>query len=274
MNTKQKSGILVLTECSIMIALATVLSIVKIFEMPYGGSITLASMLPIVIVAYRHGVLIGSGSALATSTIQILLGLKNFSYFTSWQSIVALAVFDYLLAFTVFGLVGIFRGKIKNQSVAMATGALIASIIRYACHVISGATIWAGLSIPTEAALVYSLSYNATYMIPETVVLVLSAAYIGASLDFSKRVPKRIHTERAPIASYCYIGAGLCVLAALITDTVLVFSKLQNADSGELAMSGIGEVNWIAFAIVTAVALAATAALILVGKFKEKAKAG
>lgn len=270
MNTKQKSGILILTECGIMIALSTVLSIFNFPVMPYGGSITLASMLPIIIVSYRYGVLIGSGSALATSAIQMLLGLKNFTFFTSWQSIVTLAVFDYLLAFTVFGLVGLFRGRIKNQSVAMAVGALSASVLRYACHVISGATIWAGLSIPTEAALVYSFSYNATYMIPETVVLVLAAAYIGASLDFSKKIPKRIQTERAPVASYCYIGAGLCVLAALITDTVLVFSKLQSADSGEFSMSGIVEVNWIAFAIVTAIAAAISVFLILFGRFKDK----
>lgn len=270
MNKKQKNGLLVLTECSIMIALATVLSVIQIFEMPYGGSVTLASMLPIVIVAYRHGVLIGSGSALAASVIQLLLGMKNFYYFSTWQSIIALAVFDYLLAFTVFGLVGLLRGKIKNQSAEMAIGALIASVIRYLCHVISGATIWAGLSIPTEAALVYSLSYNATYMIPDALVLVLSAAYIGASLDFTKRIPKRIHAEHAPVASYCYIGAGLAALAALITDTGLVFSKLQNAESGELSMAGMGDVNWVAFAIVTAIAAVVVAALILFGKSKEK----
>ena len=254
-----------------MLALSTVLSLIEVFKMPYGGSVTLASMLPIVIIAYRHGVLIGSGTALTASVIQLLLGIKNFSYFSTWQSIIALGVFDYILAFTVFGLVGLLRGKIKNQSAEMAIGALIASIIRYACHVISGATIWAGLSIPTEAALVYSLSYNATYMIPETIVLVLSAAYIGASLDFTKRIPKRIHAEHhVPVASYCYIGAGLTALAALIIDTRLVFSKLQNADSGELSMSGLSDVNWLAVAIVTACALAVAAALVILGKLKEK----
>ena len=96
---------MVLTECSIMIALSTVLSIVEIFRMPYGGSITLASMLPIVILAFRHGVGVGSGSALVASLIQLLLGLKNFQPFTTWQSIIALALFDYVLAFTVFGTV-------------------------------------------------------------------------------------------------------------------------------------------------------------------------
>lgn len=270
MNTKQKSGLLVLTECSIMIALSTVLSIIKIFELPYGGSITLASMLPIVILAYRHGVLIGSGSALAASLLQLLLGLKNFSYFTTWQSIIALAVFDYVLAFTVFGLVGLFRKIIKSQSAGLALGAAAASIIRYVCHVISGATIWAGLSIPTEAALIYSLSYNATYMIPESIILVLSAAYIGASLDFTKKIPRRIHTSRTQVTSYCYIGAGITALAALIADTVLVFSKLQNSATGELDFSGISGVNWLAFGIITATAIAFSIALVALGRYKDK----
>ena len=61
-STKQKTRIL--TECSVMIALTTVLSIIKLFEMPYGGSVTMASMLPIIIVSYRCGIGWGLGSGL------------------------------------------------------------------------------------------------------------------------------------------------------------------------------------------------------------------
>lgn len=271
MNTKQKSGLLVLTECSIMIALSTVLSIVKILEMPYGGSITLASMLPIVIIAYRHGLGVGASSALVSSLIQLLLGLKNFSYFTTWQSIIALGLFDYVLAFTVFGLVGVFRKAIKNQAISLAVGTAIASVIRYFCHVLSGATIWAGLSIPDEAALLYSLSYNATYMIPETIILVLCAGYIGVSLDLTKRIPKRKSGEKLDtVASYLYIGAGLSVLGALICDTALVFSKLQNQDSGELFASGISSVNWLAVGIVSGACLLLAAALVIIARQRTK----
>ena len=85
---KRQNNLFILAECSIMVSLATVLSVFKLFEMPYGGSITLASFLPIVVVAYRHGSRAGLSSALCASLIQLLLGLKNFSYFTSWQSIV------------------------------------------------------------------------------------------------------------------------------------------------------------------------------------------
>ena len=254
MNTKQKSGLLILTECSTMIALSAVLSIVKLFEMPYGGSITLASMLPIVIIAYRHGPRVGLGAALVSSLIQMLMGLNNFSYFTTWQSIVALALLDYTVAFAIFGLAGALRKGIKAQNVSMVVGAALASVIRYVCHVISGATVWAGLSIPTEAALVYSLSYNATYMIPETVILLLTVAYIGSALDFSRGIPTRIKSEKLDtVSSYLYIGAGLVALCALIADTVLVFSKLQNYASGEFMIMGTSNICCTAFILSTGI---------------------
>ena len=273
MNNKTTGRLVVLTECSIMIALSAVLSVVKLFEMPYGGSITLASMMPIVILSYRHGARIGLAAALVESVIQMLMGLNNFSYFSTWQSLVALAILDYLVAFAVFGFAGAFRRCIGKQSTAMAVGAVCASVGRYACHVISGATVWAGLSIPTEAALFYSLSYNATYMIPDSIILILSCAYIGAALDFGKPIPARLTGVKTdPVSSYLYLGAGVSALAALITDTVLIFSKLQNADDGKFSFLGLSDVNWIAVAIVTSAAIALSAALVIIAKKRETSK--
>ncbi len=270
---KSKSNLLVLTECAIMIALSAVLSVFKLFEMPYGGSITLASFLPIVIIAYRHGIKAGLSSSLIASLIQLLLGLKNFSYFTTIESIIALAVFDYILAFAVFGMSGIFKRIIKKQNLALFTGALFACVIRYICHVISGATIWAGLSIPTEAALLYSFSYNATYMLPETIILVLTCIYLGSALDLTKRVPARLRAEKTdPISSYLVIGGGFALLAALIADTVLVFSKLQNAESGEFDITALSNVNWLLVAITSAAGVLFAAALILIAR-KRNTKA-
>lgn len=268
----KKTNILMLTECSIMVALSAVLSIIPIFKMPYGGSITLASFLPIVIIAYRHGIKCGIATAGVSSLVQMLFGMKNFTHFSTWQSLVALALLDYVVAFTVFGLAGIFRKKIRQQSASMVTGALLASVVRYLCHVISGATVWAGLSIPDEAALLYSLSYNATYMIPETIILVLSAAYIGASLDFRTKLPVRMKREKFDKASsLCLIFAGLSVLAGLITDTVLVFSKLQNYDSGEFMISALADVNWLAIGIVTLAAVAVAGVLTAIAFKRNKA---
>ena len=155
----------------------------------------------------------------------------------------------------------------------MLCGAAFASILRYICHVISGATIWAGLSIPTEAALVYSLSYNATYMIPETIILLLSAAYIGSALDFRTATPVRMKSESFSKKQSIYLGcAGFALLAALICDTVLVFSKLQNYENGEFTIRALAEVNWLAAAIVTAVALIAAAVLFFIAKKESNSK--
>ena len=266
----QRADLFVLAECSIMIALSTVLSIFKIFEMPYGGSITIASMLPIAIVAYRHGIKAGVGTALTASVIQMLLGLKNFSYFTTLTSFVALAVFDYILAFGIFGIAGIFRNRVKGQNLALALGTLLATLMRYVFHVISGATVWAGLSIPTEAALIYSISYNATYMIPECIIHTLVAVYLGSALDFSKRIPTRKATEKLDTVSvYLYAGSGLAVLAGLIADTVLVFSKLQDSESGELVITNIASVDFVTLAVVTVAAAATAVALALIARHRS-----
>ena len=260
-----------LTECSVMIALSVVLGFIKVADMPYGGSVTLASMLPIVIVAFRHGIGWGMGAATTNSLVQLITGIKYFSYFTTWQSIVALILFDYIFAFAVFGLAGIFKGKMK-QNLAIATGALLASLVRYICHVISGATIWAGLSIPTGAALAYSLGYNATYMIPETVILVAVCVYLASIVDFRRTLPVRMQREAVDgVAMTLYSFSGLVLLGAVIADCALVFPHLQNAESGAFDISGLSNVSWLAVIIVTASVAILCAALIVIAKRRSKA---
>ena len=182
MTAKNISKTRMLTEAAIMLALATVLSIVKILELPYGGSVTVACMLPIIVIAYRHGVRYGLLVAFVFGVIQQIIGLKTLSYVTTWQSVVAVIALDYIVAFTVIGLGGLFR-KVSNQAYGLLLGTYLVCALRFICHVISGATVWAGLSIPTEAALIYSIGYNATYMIPETIVTGAAAYYIGSVLD-------------------------------------------------------------------------------------------
>ena len=236
-----------------MIALSSVLSLFKLLEMPYGGSVTFASMLPIIIFAYRHGARWGISAGLCSSLIQLLLGLKNFSYFTSWQSIVALAVFDYVLAFTIFGIAPIFKKRLPYTA-AIFVSALVPSVLRYVFHVISGATVWAGLSIPTEAALLYSISYNATYMIPETVVLVTAAVYLASAIDFSRTVPTKNRTADSNGYIPQTLGA-LALVSAVIFDTVKIFEVIQDPEGGEFIISNLAFANWWAIGIVSAIAL-------------------
>ena len=275
-KTKLKTQKLV--ESAIMIAFATVLSVIKIAELPYGGSITAASMLPIIILAYRCGIAWGLTSGLVYAVIQQLLGVNHLGYFgQDVKSIVAVIALDYILAFTVVGLGGVFRIKGKiSQSKALALGVLLAAILRYTLHTIAGATVWAGLSIPTEAALVYSLGYNATYMIPEAIINLVAAVYLSGLLDFTKPIPKRVVTAGAEAGTVgkrnLYLIATAILSLGIIYDCVAIFTKLQDPKSGSPTLAYLSEVNWISVIIVSAVALLAAAGIFIYLCVKKEMK--
>lgn len=271
MKTKSSKQIVAMIECSMMIALSTVFSLIKLVDMPYGGSVTIASMLPIVIAAYRHGFLWGLGTALTNSLIQLLLGINNLSYFSTWQSIVAIILLDYVVAFGVFALSGLFRKIEKRQNLAFLYGILLASVLRYVCHVISGATVWAGLSIPTNAALIYSLSYNATYMVPETIVLIALGVYLASVIDFGAQYPTRIKTQKLDkVEVYTMIFGWFMLIATMITDIILVAPYLQDPESGEFVFTYLGDVNYVKLAVVSVVGVAMSVALFVISIVRKK----
>ena len=109
-----------MVESAVMIALATVLSLLKLAELPAGGSVTFASMLPIVLISYRHGVKYGLAAGTVYGVIQQLLGLKNLSYVTGFASVMAVILLDYVIAFAVLGLGGCFR-RLKTVASAIIT---------------------------------------------------------------------------------------------------------------------------------------------------------
>jgi thiamine transporter len=113
-----------IVECAILIAMAFALSFIKIIDMPYGGSVTAASMVPIIVAGYRHGLKWGLLTGFTYSILQLLMGLANVSYATSWVAAVAIILLDYVGAFTVLGLVGIFK-KNKNQTPVLVIGAAV-----------------------------------------------------------------------------------------------------------------------------------------------------
>lgn len=174
--------IVMLCESAIMIALATVLSILRI-EWPFGGSITICSMLPILVIGYRYKPLWGFFTGIVYGMVQMLLGLSSFAYATSWVAVLMIILFDYLIAFGVVGIGGIFRKFINNQAIALGCGALLAGFLRFVCHFISGVTVWGGFAEDMPAWL-YSLTYNGGYMLPETGILIAGAVIVGLIVDF------------------------------------------------------------------------------------------
>lgn len=252
MQKMQKS--LRLVESALLLAVATVLSLVKLLEMPYGGSVTACSALPLLLISYRHGVGWGLFSGLVFSLLQLFLGMSSLSYCTTAASVVAVILLDYVVAFAVYGLGGLFRQKGRTQGRALVLGSLLAQGLRYLCHVLSGCTVWAGLSIPTNAAFLYSLGYNGTYMVPELVVTVLGAWYFSRVLDVNGQQPARAVTSAA--------GNGKALVAGLLRSLVLVVTgvvnllwiayRLQSPEDGSFTFAGLAQVNWLAVALVTA----------------------
>ncbi len=194
-----------LVECALMIALATVLGFIPLYELPHGGSITLVSMLPVLLVSYRHGTRWGVFTAFVHSLIQLLLGLKNLSYCQTFGAIVGCVLLDYILAFTVLGLAGLIGSPFKNRYVSVGAGSFITCFARYICSFLSGYVVWKdyeyafswmmefgwGQRIASlgENALcwLYSAVYNATYMLPETVLTVVVAVVLLPRLMGEKR---------------------------------------------------------------------------------------
>ncbi|MFR6064997.1 MAG: energy-coupled thiamine transporter ThiT [Eubacterium sp.] len=185
-----------ITETAIMIALATVLSYVVFSKLPMGGSVTLFSQVPIIIIGYRYGLKWGAATGVIHGLLQMVLqGLENFSYVKGIGSYLILIFADYVVAFMVLGIGGaLFKKAVKNQALALGLGAAVASVLRYLCHFVSGATIWKEYA-GDQAVWFYSLTYNATYMLPELIISVIGVVLLAVVLDFNS--PTLIRKKKA-----------------------------------------------------------------------------
>lgn len=197
-------------ECALMIAIATVLNLICSFipflNLPFGGGFTICSMLPIVLAAYRNGTKWGLVTGFIYAVLQMLLGFRTVSaffmpgsdsYMVLWKAILV-CVIDYIIAYTVLGLGGIFRNRIKNPSASLCVGSLVALSLRYLAHIVSGYLFfgtWAewffsqdGFTLGAKVlehfsgsglALIYSITYNGLFMIPEIIITAIVALVIG-----------------------------------------------------------------------------------------------
>ncbi len=219
MNTTLKTQRL--TVSAVMLALATVLALICEVMLPFlhlrfGGGFTVASMLPIVIVSYMYGVKWGLFTSFAYSVIQILMSLimgktalelftpSSDSYMGLFVAF-SVIIIDYILAYTVLGLGGIFRNKVKSKVLAIVLGVVVALMLRYICHIVSGYIFygaWAEWFFSQEGfalgekvlgvfsgkglALVYSVVYNGLYMIPEIIITAIAGSIV-ANLRYIKK---------------------------------------------------------------------------------------
>ena len=170
--------IIALCECALMLALAVVLSYIKFWQLPFDGSITLFSMLPICLVSIKYGLKWGLGTAFCYSWFQILQG-GVFAWGLTPTMLIASLFLDYILAFTVLGLAGLFR---KKGLLGMVMGIVMVCALRFLVHFVAGVVLWANLEQFVafgkewvNRPALYSICYNGIYMLPETVMTSIGA---------------------------------------------------------------------------------------------------
>ena len=177
MNTKSHLHIRMLCEGALMVAMAQVLSYVKLMEAPNGGSITPA-MFPIIFFAVRWGLRPGLLAGFVFGLLQLIF---DGAYAWGWQSM----LLDYLVAFTPLGLAGLF----KRKPWGLFLGTVVGCTGRFLIHYISGVTIYK-IVAPTEflqwtftSPSLYSLIYNGSYMLPNTILAVVCMALLAKPLE-------------------------------------------------------------------------------------------
>lgn len=168
-----------LVEGAVMVALATALSYIRVFKLPWGGSITLLSMLPIVLFSIRRGVQSGLVVSFVFSLLQFGQGVIDgiFGWGLTPGMLVACIFLDYIGAFTVLGLGGLFRQK---QLPGWIGGITLAIGLRFLFHFASGVIIWHSFGelwngFSTENTYLYSFLYNGCYMLPELIFTILAS---------------------------------------------------------------------------------------------------
>lgn len=216
MSTKTRR----LTESAMLLAVAIVLELVsKMFipELPFGGQITLVSMLPVVLISYRHGVKWGLVAGVGYALLEMALGAKTVAaafqpgYFGDGTMIVnalIMCLLDYLVAFTVLGLGGLLRDRVRSAGAGLAVGAVVALGARYVAHIASGYILFSGWAewfftqegfpawgaslvealSPEMLGLVYSVVYNGMYMVPELLLTAVAALLIAKIPGIVKKI--------------------------------------------------------------------------------------
>ena len=178
----------ILVECALMVAAGTVLSNLKIYELPNGGAVTCLSMLPFVLVSFRHGVKWGLFTGFVNSLLQMLLGFYA-PPAPGLLPLVGMILLDYVLAFTLLGLAGAIAKPFSNRLVGVAVGTAAVCVLRFLCSFLSGVLIWGNLSDGLPAW-IYSLTYNGSYMLPETILTTVAAVLI------CKAAPQLFHAQQ------------------------------------------------------------------------------
>src|ERR687885_1516972 len=176
----------VLAEAALAVALAFVLGLIKVFQMPFGGSISL-EMVPLILLALRQGPWVGMVAGAAYGLVD--LAIEPFAVHP------VQVIFDYPLAFGVLGLAGFFQPSVRGAIL----GTVVAVLARFVCHFVSGVVFFASYAPKGWNPYLYSAAYNAGYLVPSliialVVVTVLLRALEGAQPSARQERYRRLKT--------------------------------------------------------------------------------
>ena len=189
----KKTKIKMLTESAIMLALAFALSSAKLFEMPLGGSVTVASMLPIMVISFRWGSRAGLMTAFLYSITQALQALAAgnvFPYCEGMDTLIICVVFDYIFPFTILGIAGAFYGRFKNTNVDFIVGASFVVLLRFCSHFLTGVYIWGQWAPDGMGKYLYSFLYNGGFLGADFAILMVVLVLMLKSEEIKKLIER------------------------------------------------------------------------------------
>jgi thiamine transporter len=173
----------VLAEAALAIALAFVLGLIKVFQMPFGGSISL-EMVPLILLALRQGPTVGIVAGAA-------YGLLNLAV----EPIVlhpVQVIFDYPLAFGVLGFAGFFKPTVPGAIL----GTIVAVLARFLCHFVSGVVFFASYAPEGWNPYLYSAAYNAGYLVPSLAIALAVVVVLLRALEGAQPSPRQTRYRR------------------------------------------------------------------------------
>lgn len=216
---------------AVAMALAFVLSYARLFKLPNGGSITFASLLPLMIYCCMFGTRRG---LIVCSLYGVLQALQDPYIIHPMQFLL-----DYPLAFGLIGVSGIFmeKGVFKEKKIlAFLLGGVVAVLLRYICHVCSGTFAFAEYT-DFKAALAYSLGYNATYVFADMAISLVAGSFLFTSKSFTAAMQQSSDSNKLAAATQTADGAT-CVdndeeLDEIDKQIIANQAKSENKDSND-----------------------------------------
>lgn len=168
---------------AVLTALSVVLGCMPLWQMPMGGDVTPASMLPVMLVSVLYGCRWGLASGGVNAGFQLLLALIRgnvFPYCETGTTLALCILFDYVVPFTLLGLAGMFRGLSlgKFRHFGIYLGIFVTVAARFLCHFYTGVVVWGQWASEGMGKYTYSFLYNGSFLLMDFGLLLVVAVFL------------------------------------------------------------------------------------------------